>query len=173
MALFERAHDLTARDPRRTEDVPAKLGSAVRDMHAHTADPTPRDPFEDVVLRQGLTHLAEAADRVDRLAAVRDRLADLVRARHAAVARRSRFGLVHGRLGPDHAFPELRFGAHYRHFANPDLDRARLRLYRLATYLSLVAGPLRLLDDDFPHRAGMPAVVEHDIGRALAQLPSR
>lgn len=185
-----------ARDPRRAEPVLARLGRAVRAMHAHTADPA-QPGVEHAVLRRALTHLAEAAARVDHVAAVRERLADLLRTRHAAVTPRSRFGLVHGELGPDHvlvdpdrdepvlidiegakpfdvewehAFLELRFGPHYHHFADPELDPARLALYRLATYLSLVAGPLRLLDGDFPDRAGMVDIVEQNIARTLAQL---
>ncbi|MFJ6673464.1 phosphotransferase family protein [Actinosynnema sp. NPDC091369] len=191
--------ELTARDPHRAERVLARLGSAVRALHAQPADPALHG-VEHVVLRRALAHLAESAARVDRIADVRERLADLLRTRHAAVVPRSRFGLVHGELGPDHvlvdadrdepvlidiegvvpfdvewehAFLELRFGPHYHHFADPDLDPARLALYRLATYLSLVAGPLRLLDGDFPHRAGMLEIVEHNVARALAQLPGR
>jgi hypothetical protein len=192
--------ELMASDPRRAEVVLARLGDAVRAMHGHTADPARHDGVEHAVLRRALTHLAEAAARVDRIADVREQLADLLRTRHAAVAPRSRFGLVHGELGPDHvlvdpdldepvlidiegvtstdvewehAFLELRFGPHYHHFADPDLDPARLALYRLANYLSLVAGPLRLLDGDFPHRAGMLDIVEDNIARTLAQLPGR
>ncbi|MET9259058.1 hypothetical protein [Amycolatopsis sp. NPDC004079] len=45
-----------------------------------------------------------------------------------------------------------------------------MRLYRLATYLSLVAGPLRLLDGDFPHRAAMLGIVDQNVARALGQL---
>ncbi|MCC8246472.1 phosphotransferase [Saccharothrix luteola] len=181
------------------EGVLARLGAAVRAMHSRTSDPA-QHGVEHAVLSHALTHLAEAAARVDRIADARERLADLLRSRHAAVTPRSRFGLVHGELGPDHvlvdadldepvlidiegvrafdvewehAFLELRFGPHYHHFADPgvDLDPARLALYRLATYLSLVAGPLRLLDGDFPDRAGMVDIVEQNIARALAQLP--
>lgn len=189
--------ELMARDPRRAEVVLARLGAAVRAMHAHTADPAQHEGVEHVVLRRALAHLADAAARVDRIAGVRERLADLLRSRHAAIAPRSRFGLVHGELGPDHvlvdddldepvlidiegvmsfdvewehAFLELRFGSHYHHFAAADLDPARLALYRLATYLSLVAGPLRLLDGDFPDRVGMVDIVEQNIARALGQL---
>ncbi|MCE6997409.1 phosphotransferase [Saccharothrix sp. S26] len=188
-----------AREPRRAERVLARLGDAVRAMHAHRVDPA-QHGVEHVVLRRALTHLAEAAARVDRIADARERLAELLVTRHAAVVPRSRFGLVHGELGPDHvlvdadldepvlidiegvmpfdvewehAFLELRFGPHYRHFATPDLDPARLAFYRLATYLSLVAGPLRLLDGDFPDRAGMLEIVEHNVTRTLAQLPAR
>ncbi|MFE9748055.1 phosphotransferase family protein [Saccharothrix saharensis] len=189
--------ELTGRDRRRSERVLARLGSAVRALHAHPVDPA-QHGVQHAVLRRALAHLAESAARVDRIAAHRDRLADLLRTRHAAVVPRSRFGLVHGELGPDHvlvdadrdepvlidiegvtpfdvewehAFLELRFGPHYHHFADPSLDPTRLALYRLATYLSLVAGPLRLLDGDFPHRAGMVRIVEQNVARTLAQLP--
>ncbi|NUT51549.1 MAG: phosphotransferase [Saccharothrix sp.] len=193
---------LIARDPARAERVLARLGAMVRALHGHAADPARHDRVEHDVLRRALTDLAESAARVDRIADAHDRLADLLRTRHAAVAPRSRFGLVHGELGPDHvlvdadrdepvlidiegvkpfdvewehAFLELRFGAHYHHFADPDpaLDPARLALYRLATYLSLVAGPSCLLDGDFPDRAGMLEIVRQNVARTLAQLPDR
>lgn len=70
----------------------------------------------------------------------------------------------------EHTFLELRFGDNYRHLAVEDLDNDRLRFYRLAMYLSLVEGPLRMLDGDFPDRAGMLDIVEHNINRTLAQL---
>lgn len=74
----------------------------------------------------------------------------------------------------EHAFLELRFGEHYR-WLRPGpggLDEPRLRLYRLAMYLSLVAGPLRLLDGDFPDRVPMLAIAEANVGRTLAFLES-
>jgi hypothetical protein len=53
-----------------------------------------------------------------------------------------------------------------------DLDEDRLRLYRLATHLSLVAGPLRLLDGDFPHPEPMRAIAEHNLRQTLSLLRS-
>ena len=44
----------------------------------------------------------------------------------------------------------------------------RVRLYSLAMHLSLVAGPRRLLDGDFPDREPMVAIVEHNVRAALA-----
>ncbi|MGW5792813.1 hypothetical protein ACWEV3_19595 [Saccharopolyspora sp. NPDC003752] len=70
----------------------------------------------------------------------------------------------------EHVFLELRFGDNYHHLRGDDLDDDRMRFYRLAMYLSLVAGPLRLLDGDFPHRAAMLGIVEQNIGRTLGQL---
>ena len=52
----------------------------------------------------------------------------------------------------EHAFLRLRFGEHYRWLHTNGLDEQRLTFYTLAMHLSLVAGPLRLLDGDFPDR---------------------
>ena len=151
---------------------------------------------EQVVLDRALADLDTAATRVERLAAARGQLADLTRALAAAVPARAQYGLIHGELGPDHvliderghpviidiegvmffdvewehAFLELRFGEHYRWLRATDLDDRRLRLYRLALYLSLIAGPLRLLDGDYPDREPMMEIVEANITRALALL---
>lgn len=143
-----------------------------------------------------LRHLAEAAARDGRIAAVHGELADLVREPAAAVRPRARHGLVHGELGPDHVlldagghpalidieglmyfdaewehvFLRIRFGSHYDVLRAPGLDEDRLRLYRLATHLSLVAGPLRLLDGDFPHPEAMRAIAGHNVGQTLSLL---
>ncbi|MEV0330652.1 phosphotransferase [Micromonospora echinospora] len=202
---------LAGRDPDRAGAVLRRLGAAVRAMHGRTRNHAGRpgngtlspdqadqadQPVEQVVLDRALRQLAVVASRVDRIAEVRDRLADTLRERCAVLAPRTRFGLIHGELGPDHvlvddhdepvlidvegtsyldiewehAFLELRFGEGYRHLAVGGLDVGRLRFYRLALHLSLVEGPLRLLDGPFPDRAGMLAIVEHNIGRTLAQL---
>jgi hypothetical protein len=157
--------------------------------------PLPAPPScEAVVLRDALGHLAAAAGRVPRLAGVRDRLATALYDLAAAVPPRERHGVVHGELGPDHvlvdgagrpvlidiegttvfdvewehAFLRLRFGPHYPALRVPDLDDARLRFYALARYLSLVEGPLRLLDGDFPDRAAMLAIAAANTERALS-----
>ncbi|MGW3664645.1 hypothetical protein [Streptomyces sp. NPDC005141] len=41
----------------------------------------------------------------------------------------------------------------------------------LAMRLSLVAGPLRLLDGDFPDREFMQGIAERNLREALALLP--
>ena len=48
------------------------------------------------------------------------------------------------------------------------LDEARLRFYRLAPALSLVEGPLRLLDTDVPDRDWWREVAEGNLTRVLA-----
>ncbi|MFB9689451.1 phosphotransferase [Amycolatopsis plumensis] len=148
------------------------------------------------VLDRALRDLDEAAERDARIAAaapaMRDRLQELA----GRVRPRAEYGLIHGELGPDHVlidagghpvlidieglmhfdvewehvFLRLRFGEHYPALARPGLDQRRLDLYLLAMRLSLVAGPLRLLDGDFPDRALMQGIAEHNAREALALL---
>ena len=143
----------------------------------------------ELVLDGARRDLAAAADRVPALAARRAALA-------AEIKPRPTQALVHGELGPDHvllddadqpvlidieglaffdpewehAFVEMRFGSAYPTLRLPDLDQARMRLYRLARHLSLVAGPPRLLDGDFPDRDFMLEIADWHTGRALSDL---
>jgi hypothetical protein len=71
----------------------------------------------------------------------------------------------------EHAFLRLRFGSPYHQvLARADLDERRMAFYTLAMRLSLVAGPLRLLDGDFPDRAFMLEIAEHNLRETLALL---
>jgi len=67
----------------------------------------------------------------------------------------------------EHAFLQLRFGEHYRWLRSAGLDGQRLRFYRLALHLSLIAWPLRLLDGDFPDREPMMQIAEFNTERVL------
>jgi len=70
----------------------------------------------------------------------------------------------------EHVFLKIRFGEQYRLLQRADLDERRMALYTLAMCLSLVAGPLRLLDGDFPDRDGIISIAEANIHRTLAFL---
>jgi hypothetical protein len=72
----------------------------------------------------------------------------------------------------DDAFLRIRFGEHYKWLSKGDLDEQRLAFYTLAMRLSLAAGPLRLLDGDFPDRNAMMRIAEHNLQQALAFLPT-
>jgi hypothetical protein len=68
-------------------------------------------------------------------------------------------------------------GASLFEAASRELDAAGVRtpqvylsLYTLAMRLSFIAGPLRLLDGDFPDRDPMMNIVEHNIRQALTLL---
>ncbi|MER6944436.1 phosphotransferase [Nonomuraea sp. NPDC000554] len=147
-----------------------------------------------IVLDRAERDLREAASRVDAVADARDRLENLLHRCYADVRPRSGHSLIHGELGPDHVlvdergepvlidiegtmffdvewehvFLQMRFGDHYRWLRADGLDEARMEFYRLAMHLSLVAGPLRLLDGDFPDREGMLGIVRHNLERVLA-----
>jgi hypothetical protein len=190
------------------QEVVRQLGAAIAVMHRHRGPrygkvalagrETGRDTScEQVVLDRALADLDQAAARVERVAAARGRLEAVTRELAAAVPPRTRYGLIHGELGPDHvliderghpviidiegvmffdvewehAFLRLRFGEHYRWLRASDLDDRRMRFYGLALHLSLIAGPLRLLDGDYPDREPMLKIVEYNIARALAFLP--
>ncbi|HET7017056.1 MAG TPA: phosphotransferase [Streptosporangiaceae bacterium] len=148
---------------------------------------------EQVVLDRALEHLAEAAESVPRIAAALGAISERLRELRGQVEDRRCYRLIHGELGPDHvlvdagrpvlvdieglmffdiewehAFLELRFSDHYRWLRRDDLDPHRLRLYRLALSLSLVAGPMRLADSDYPERAFMIEIAEFNADRVLS-----
>jgi hypothetical protein len=151
---------------------------------------------EQIVLDRALGDLAEASTRVARIAAAQGQLENSTRELAAAVRPRAQYRLIHGELGPDHvliddqghpvlidieglmffdvewehAFLQLRFGNHYPQLHTSGLDDQRLRFYGLALHLSLIAGPLRLLDGDFPDREPMLKIAEFNTDKALAYL---
>jgi hypothetical protein len=151
---------------------------------------------EQIVLDRAHRDLGEAAARDQRIAAARRPLEARLRELAAGLAPRQEYALIHGELGPDHVliddagepviidieglmffdaewehvFLRLRFGDEYRWLAEPGLEERRMAFYELALYLSLVAGPMRLLDGDYPDRAQMLAIAGYNIGHALACL---
>jgi hypothetical protein len=148
---------------------------------------------EEVVLDRALRDLAEAASRDPRIAGARDRLEERLLALAAAVRPRAEYAAVHGELGPDHVlvdpdgnpvlidiegsmyfdvewehvFLRIRLHDAYRPLEAAGLDEHRLALYTLAQRLSLTAGPLRLLDGNFPDRAPMAGIAEHNLKKTL------
>ncbi|MFF7677678.1 phosphotransferase family protein [Actinacidiphila glaucinigra] len=159
-------------------------------------DKASADSCEQVVFERALEDLAEAAERDPRIGSAAASLRDRLRELAARVTPRAEHRLIHGELGPDHVlvdaqghpvlidieglmffdvewehvFLQLRFGERYPALWRPGLDPARLDLFMLAMRLSLVAGPLRILDGDFPHRALMRGIADHNAKEALALL---
>ncbi|MFF6916367.1 phosphotransferase [Streptomyces sp. NPDC012466] len=150
---------------------------------------------EEAAFDFAMVCLAQAASRDRRIADARDRLEERLRELTASVRPRAEYSVVHGELGLDHvlvdrdgnpvlidiedlmyfdaewehAFLRLRHSEdHYRRLAVEGLDENRLALYTLTQRLSLTAGPLRLLEGDFPHRAFLRGIAEHHLNQALA-----
>ena len=71
----------------------------------------------------------------------------------------------------EHVFLRIRLHDDYARLAVSGLDEDRLALYMLAQRLSLTAGPLWLLDGDFPERAFMRDIAERNLNEALKLLP--
>ena len=160
---------------------------------------TPHWPTsEEAVLALGLRCVAEATERDRRIADNRERLKDRLRELAATVRPRAEYSVVHGELGLDHVLVDadgnpviidiealMYFDVEWEHahmqvrlhrdwartVGVDDLDEDRLALYMLAQRLFLVAGPIRLLDGDFPDRAFMRTIIEHNLHEALALLP--
>jgi hypothetical protein len=149
---------------------------------------------EEAALEFGLRNLIEAGSRDHRIANAHERLAERLRELAAAVGPRADYSVVHGELGLDHVlvdrvgnpvlidieallyfdvewehvFLRIRHSdSQYRRLAVAGLDEDRLALYLLVQRLSLTAGPLRLLDGDFPDRAFMQGIAEHNLTEAL------
>jgi len=160
---------------------------------------TPHWPTsEEAVLALGLRCVTEAAERDRRIAGNRERLTDRLRELAVAVQPRAEYSVVHGELGLDHvlvdgdgnpviidiealtyfdvewehAHMQVRLGRDWaRTVGVGNLDDERLALYMLAQRVFLVAGPMRLLDGDFPDTAFMRSIIEHNLNEALALLP--
>jgi Phosphotransferase enzyme family len=160
---------------------------------------TPAFPTsEEAVLALGLRCVAEATERDRRIADDRERFNDRLRELAATVQPRAEYSVVHGELGLDHvlvdadgrpviidiehlmyfdvewehAHMQVRLGREWAGTVGvDDLDEDRLALYMLAQRLFLVAGPMRLLDGDFPERAFMRSIIEHNLNEAMALLP--
>ncbi|GIH17056.1 phosphotransferase family protein [Rugosimonospora africana] len=153
-------------------------------------------PTESIILDLALHDLDAVKARDTRIADAHDRIAAHLRELAAAVAPRRSYGLVHGELGPDHvlvtpagepvlidfeglvsfdiewdhAWTQMRFGDAYPALKPVEVDAARLEFYRYAQVLSLIEGPLRIADSDFPNGDWMRDLAEWNIGKALAAL---
>ncbi|EXG82205.1 phosphotransferase family protein [Cryptosporangium arvum] len=151
---------------------------------------------EDIIVDRALGHLHAAAPRDARIAAAHQRIADHLHHLRGAVEARQDYVLVHGELGPDHvlvtpagesalidieglayfdaewdhAWLRMRFGDTYPALRPVDLDPHRLELYRYAQILSLIEGPLRIADTDYPNRQWMIDLAQWNITQALAAL---
>ncbi|MDQ1067866.1 hypothetical protein QFZ32_003306 [Streptomyces canus] len=77
-------------------------------------------------------------------------------------------GLMYVDVEWEHVFLRIRFGPQYYDVLRaPGLDEDRMNLYRLALHVSLVAGPLRLIEGDFPNPDGMREIAESNLVRVL------
>jgi hypothetical protein len=77
-------------------------------------------------------------------------------------------GLMYGDVEVEHCWAKMRFREHYGPLHVEGLDPRRLRYYQYTMHLSLVGGPLRIAEGDFPNREWMLGLAEYHLTRALA-----
>lgn len=152
---------------------------------------------EQAVLDRALTQVTEIAERDRRAEAGHDTLTDTLHTLAARISPRTRIGLIHGELGPDHVlvepdgtpvlidieglsyfdierehvFTRMRFERHYNRLHRDDLDQHRLNLYQLAMHIDLVAGPLRIAESDHPERQWFLDLADSHLQQALEFQP--
>jgi hypothetical protein len=88
------------------------------------------------------------------------------------VGPRASYALIHGELGPDHVFIDDRGEPVVididESLRVSGLDERRMSLYALALDLSLIEGPLRVLDGGYPDREPMLAIAGWAVEPVLA-----
>jgi hypothetical protein len=195
---------LTGDDAQAKDLVMQTIGDMVTSMHMNErsiwgkpgGSQTPGRPCHQVQLENAQKQLAYAAEHLDSFRANRDRLSETLLQLESRIVPRSRYGFIHGELGPDHvlfnerlepylidiegaeyfdiehehSFLEFRFGKNYRYFANEALDPDRMRFYRFHHYLSLTAGGLKLLHRGFPDAAFARGLTEAHSRNALRMM---
>ena len=147
---------------------------------------------EASALEFALKCLAEVAAREPRAERARGRVEERLQELAAAVRPRAEYSLVHNELWGhvlmdrqgrpvlidiedlmyfdvewEHVFLKIRLHEDYQRLAVEGLDEDRFALYMLAQRLSLTAGPLRLLDGDFPRREFMQGIAEYNLEQVL------
>jgi len=120
--------------------------------------------------------LLYASQYIDPFKTHYSQLLDTLHMLASCIVPRSRYGFIHGELGPDHilvneqlepylidiegaefydielehSFLELRFGDDYRYLKNDTLDPNRMIFYRYYHHIALTVGGLKLLHRGFP-----------------------
>lgn len=148
-------------------------------------------------LNNAAVQLSYAAQHIDSIRANQDKLLDTLHELEARIEPRSRYGFIHGELGPDHilvnerlepylidiegasffdiehehSFLEFRFRDHYRYLKNDALDPNRMLFYRLHHHISLTSGGLKLLHRGFPDQQFAKGLAEYHSQRALSFVP--
>jgi tRNA A-37 threonylcarbamoyl transferase component Bud32 len=139
------------------------------------------------------TDIAYASQYLNSIETNQSKLLDTLCELESRIEPRSRYGFIHGELGPDHilinnklkpylidiegaefydieyehTFLELRFGDYYRYLKNDKLDPNRMLFYRYYHHISLTAGGLKLLHRGFHDQAFAKSLAEHHSKYAL------
>jgi hypothetical protein len=139
-----------------------------------------------IIFDRAIRHLHILAEKLGVIKNIFPRIEAKLNAGYSDIKPRAYYSLVHGELGPDHilldgnqrpviidieglmffdvewehAFLKMRFAEMYDALEMQiELDPVRMAFYELAQSISLVEGPLRILDTDFPDKAFMQRII--------------
>ncbi|GIP26434.1 aminoglycoside phosphotransferase [Paenibacillus sp. J23TS9] len=137
--------------------------------------------------------LAYASQHMDSIREHQSKLLDTLYELESRIKPRTRYGFIHGELGPDHvlvndrlepylidiegamffdiehehSFLEFRFGDFYRYLKNDTIDPYRMLFYRYHHHISLTSGGLKLLHRGFPDQQFASQLAVHHSQCAL------
>lgn len=157
------------------------------------------EPCHYIQLRNAKEQLSYLANHSEKIRAKETMITDFIHKLESRIAKRERYGFIHGELGPDHvlvndklepylidiegaafydiehehSFLAFRFGDVYNRYLNQEnLDRDRMRFYRLHHHISCASGGLKLLHRGFPNRALAEAIYTYNMKSVLEGLES-
>lgn len=144
-------------------------------------------------MKNAEVQLSYASQHIDGIRVNQSKLLDVLYELESRIEPRSRYGFIHGELGPDHvlvnenlepylidiegasffdiehehSFLEFRFGDYYRYLKNDTLDPDRMLFYRFHHHISLTSGGLKLLHRGFPDQQFAKDLADHHSRCAL------
>jgi hypothetical protein len=178
-----------------------RLGDMLTAMHADERDTYGKQNHSGIntgkchliQMENAKVELSYASRHIDSIRANQSKLLDILYELESRIEPRSRYGFIHGELGPDHvlvndnlepylidiegaeffdiehehSFLEFRFGDYYRYLNNDKLDPNRMLFYRFHHHISLTSGGLKLLHRGFPDQQFAKGLADHHSRCAL------
>ncbi|MEK8129235.1 phosphotransferase [Paenibacillus filicis] len=174
----------THSDSRVKDNVFQQLGEMITGMHAnersiygkphHSGNNT--EPCHLLQLEHAKIQLSYASEYMDGIRENQTKLLDTLLELESSIKPRSRYGFIHGELGPnhvlvtpalepylidiegaeffdiehEHSFLEFRFEEFYRYLKNDKLDPNRMLFYKFHHHISLIAAGLKLIHRGYP-----------------------
>lgn len=140
-----------------------------------------------IQMKNAIVQLAYASQHIESVSVNQSKLLDKLYELESRIEPRSRYGFIHGELGPDHvlvtenlepylidiegaeffdiehehSFLEFRFGDYYRYLKNDRLDHNRMLFYRYHHHLSLASAGVKLLHRGFPDQQFARELADH------------
>lgn len=145
------------------------------------------DKCHQLQMKNAKIDLIYACHHIDCIRARHSKILDTLYELESKIEPRSRYGFIHGELGPDHilinqrlepylidiegahffdiehehSFLQLRFGNYYPYLKNDTLDPNRMLFYLFHHHISLTSGGLKLLHRGFPDQQFAKDLTDH------------